>query len=240
MLRRLAPLVSVIAVLSLVAGCSSSEANAVDSGAPITDSGSPADGSSGADADAAATDTGTTPIDSGTIDSSPPVDSAVDSGADSGTDSGADSALVDSGSLPGDTGASCNDLAFGQPASIYITVSASSLGTLTGGAIVDGVYDLVAVETSSTLPASYTMQATWRFTGGTLDQLDQLKTTTLGPLVHRTGSIAVAGATLTRTYTCGSTDSTPAALNYDSKLVSGAQTVRVQSGALRLTFEKRP
>lgn len=244
MIRRLAASLYALCALSLVAGCSSSSAGdpiVADTGTPSTDT-----GSSNADAsDTGAADTGT--LDSSVADSGTPDSAAADSGA---TDSGqadsavADSAVADSASgdsATGDAGPTCNALTFGAAAAIYISVPASSLGTLTGGAIVDGIYDLVAVETSSTtIPASYTMRSTWRFAGTTLEQLDQLKTTTLGPLTNRTGSISVAGATLTRTYTCGSTDSTPSALNFDSKLVSGAQTVRIQSGALRLTFEKRP
>jgi hypothetical protein len=239
MIRRFAASLCVLCALSLVAGCSSSSLGdplVADTGTPVADTGA---------ANADANDTGV--IDTGAADSGSGDSGATDSGAtDSGaTDSGAlDSAVADSASADsatGEAGATCNALTFGAAASIYISVPASSLGTLTGGAIVDGTYDLVAVETSSTtIPSSYTMQSSWRFAGTTLDQLDQLKTSTLGPLTHRTGSIAVAGATITRTYTCGSTDSTPAALNYDSKLVSGVQTIRIQSGALRLTFEKRP
>ena len=237
--RRLALVLSALCLLAPLVGCSSSstDARVADSGAPVTDSG-------GSDA----ADTATVPVDSGAIDGAPADSSVADSAtgdssvADSATgdSSVADSATGDTGGA-GDAAASCNDLAFGKPASIYISVPASSLGALTGGSIVDGTYDLVAVETSSTtIPASYTMRATWRFAGGTLDQLDQLQTSSLGPLTHRSGSISVAGATLTRTYACGSTDTAPAGLNFDASLVSGVQTVRIQSGALRLTFEKRP
>ena len=227
--RRLALVLSALCLLAPLVGCSSSstDARVADSGAPVTDSG-------GSDA----ADTATVPVDSGAIDGAPADSSVADSAT--GDSSVADSATGDTGGA-GDAAASCNDLAFGKPASIYISVPASSLGALTGGSIVDGTYDLVAVETSSTtIPASYTMRATWRFAGGTLDQLDQLQTSSLGPLTHRSGSISVAGATLTRTYACGSTDTAPAGLNFDASLVSGVQTVRIQSGALRLTFEKRP
>ena len=84
------------------------------------------------------------------------------------------------------------------------------------------------------------MRATWRFAGSTLDQLDQLTTSAAGPVVNRSGTISKSGANLTRSYTCGSTDSTPSTMTYDSKMVGGFQTVRVQSGTLRLTLEKRP
>lgn len=234
MIRRLAP---VLCALSLIAGCSSSSL-----GNPlVSDTGTAAtDASDTGAVDSGAMDSGS--ADSGAADSGTTDSAATDSGpADSGAIDSAVADSVSADSSPSETGSTCNALTFGAAASIYISVPASSLGTLTGGAIVDGTYDLVAVETSSTtIPSSYTMRSTWRFAGSTLDQLDQLKTTTLGPLTYRTGSIGVASTTITRTYTCGSTDATPAALNYDSKLVSGVQTIRIQSGALRLTFEKRP
>lgn len=205
-------------VVSLVAACSSSGDGAIESAPSNVDAG-------GARADAAVFDAGAAVLDAG---STAPDASVTDAGAPA----------VDAGVR--DAGPSCNTLAFGQPECIYIQIPTSQMLPLTGGAIVDGTYDLVAVETTASISASYTVRSTWRFEGTTLQQVDQLRTTALGPLTVRTGSIAVSGSTITRTYTCGSSDPAPATLTYDSALVRGVQTVRVQSGTGRFTFEKRP
>jgi len=203
------------------AGASTLDAAALDSGASVPDGAAPS-----VDAAAPTVDAGATGV-----DASVP---AADAGrADAGTTS------VDAGRV--DAGPACHALSFGQPESIFIVISAAQAGTLTGGTLVDGTYDLVAVETTSTSLATSTLRATWRFAGNTLEQIDQLSTspTSTGPIVSRTASIAVSGNTITRTFTCGSSDVTPSTFTYDSKLVGGIQTVRVMSGALRFTFEKR-
>ena len=222
--------VAIAAFFLMAAGCGSSSTTAVDTDADVIDSGTfvAADSGFGTDADPTPTldggrpdggrpDGGTTPFDGGRPDGGP----AADAG---GTDAGV----------------TCHSLSFGQPSSLFFVVPASQFGTLTGGTIVDGLYDLVGVETSTSASASFTMRATWRFSGSTLDQLDQLTTSAAGPIVNRSGTISKSGANLTRSYTCGSTDSTPSTMTYDSKMVGGFQTVRVQSGTLRLTLEKRP
>jgi hypothetical protein len=215
----------------------------VDAGGAKTDAASPV-----LDASTPETDAGSTVVDASmpaADASTPPIDASTprDSGAptvDAGTPRDSGSPVVDAGSSPVDAGPACHTLSFGQPESIFIGVPASQLGTLTGGTIVDGTYDLVAVETSSSASSSFTLRSTWRFSGNTIQMLDQLKTTSLGPVTNRSGSIAVSGATISRTFTCGSSDVSVATLNYDSKIVGGIQTIRVMSGTLRLTFEKRP
>jgi hypothetical protein len=202
---------------------------ALDAAAPALDASSPAADAATpvADAGAPRNDASTPAADAGlSVDAATPRDSGV--------------TPVDAGSTPVDAGPACHTLAFGQPESIFIVVPASQLGTLTGGTIVDGTYDLVAVETSSSSSSSYTLRSTWRFAGNTIQMLDQLKTTALGPVTNRSGSLSVTGSTISRTFTCGSADSSVATLNYDSKVVGGFQTIRVMSGTLRLTFEKRP
>jgi hypothetical protein len=233
----------VSAFVLVTAACSSSSEGTlegpvapVDAGAPKGDATSPT-----ADAWAPPSDASTPAVDTGaprTDASSPTADAASPVDAAAPRDSG--TTPVDAGSSPVDAGPACHALAFGQPESIFIVVPASQFGTLSGGAIVDGTYDLVAVETSSSTSSSYTLRSTWRFAGTTIQMLDQLKTTALGPVANRSGTIAVSGNTISRTYTCGSTDATVATLNYDSKLVGGIQTIRVMSGTLRFTFEKRP
>ena len=209
------------AVLVLSACASSSDGALNESTTPSDDAGVPSNGTGG---DAGA-DASSPPVDSGRADaSSPPVDAG----------------RTDAGSAQVDAGPTCNALTFGQPESIFIVVPSSQFTTLTGGTIVAGTYDLVAVETSSSASSAYTLRATWKFAANTIDSIDQLKTSALGPLVNRSASIAVSGGTITRSYTCGSSDATPAALNYDSKVVGGFQTIRIQSGTLRLTLEKRP
>ncbi len=193
----------------------------VDAGGSIADGGAPLADASTPASDAAA------PV----SDAATPV---ADASAPDAT------APRDSGTPAADAGAACHALAFGQPESIFIVVPASQFGSLTGGTIVDGTYDLVAVETSASASSSYTLRSTWRFAGNAIQMLDQLKTTALGPVTNRSGTIAVSGSTISRTYTCGSADATVASLNYDAKVVGGLQTIRVMSGTLRLTFEKRP
>jgi len=208
----------------------------VDAGGAKTDAASPV-----VDASTPATDAGSTVVDASTpaADASTPRDSGAPM-VDAGTPRDSGSPVVDAGSSSVDAGPACHTLSFGQPESIFIVVPASQLGTLTGGTIVDGTYDLVSVETSSSASSSFTLRSTWRFSGNTIQMLDQLKTTSLGPVTNRSGSISVSGATISRTYTCGTSDVSVATLNYDSKVVSGIQTIRVMSGTLRFTFEKRP
>ena len=201
-----------------------------DSAAPVADSATPT------------MDASTPTVDAGNpaVDASTPRDSGTTPVADASTPRDSGTTPVDAGSSPVDAGPACHALTFGQPESIFIVVPSSQLGTLTGGAIVDGTYDLFSVETSSSSSSSYTLRSTWRFAGNTIQMLDQLKTTALGPVTNRSGTIAVSGSTISRTYTCGSSDATVATLNYDSKVVGGIQTIRVMSGTLRFTFEKRP
>ena len=233
------------AVLVLSACASSSDGALNESTTPSDDAGVPSNGTGG---DAGA-DASQPPVDGGRADASqPPVDSGradasqppVDGGRADASSPPVDAGRTDAGSAQVDAGPTCNALTFGQPESIFIVVPSSQFTTLTGGTIVDGTYDLVAVETSSSASSAYTMRATWKFAGNSIDSIDQLKTSALGPLVNRSASIAVSGGTITRSYTCGSSDATPAALNYDSKVVGGFQTIRIQSGTLRLTLEKRP
>jgi hypothetical protein len=234
------------AVLLLSACASSSDGTLSGSTTPSDDAGVPSNGTVGdagrADAgsalvDGGRADAGSAPVDGGRADaSSPPVDGGPADASSPPVDAG----RTDAGSAPVDAGPTCNALTFGQPESIFIVVPSSQFTTLTGGTIVAGTYDLVAVETSSSASSAYTLRATWKFAANTIDSIDQLKTSALGPLVNRSASIAVSGGTITRSYTCGSSDATPATLNYDSKVVGGFQTIRIQSGMLRLTLEKRP
>ncbi len=221
------------AVLVLSACASSSDGALNESTTPSDDAGVPSNGTGG---DAGA-DASSPPVDSGRADASSP---PVDSGRADASSPPVDAGRTDAGSAQVDAGPTCNALTFGQPESIFIVVPSSQFTTLTGGTIVAGTYDLVAVETSSSASSAYTLRATWKFAANTIDSIDQLKTSALGPLVNRSASIAVSGGTITRSYTCGSSDATPAALNYDSKVVGGFQTIRIQSGTLRLTLEKRP
>jgi hypothetical protein len=234
----------VAAFVTLLAACASSEGgSALESSAPSADAGAARDASSTPDAGATASDAGATASDAGATASDA---SASDAGrADGGVapvDAGVtpvDAGRSDAGATPGDAGAACHALAFGQPEVIFIVVPSAQMGALAGGAIVDGIYDLVAVETSTASQASWGLRSTWRFAGNTIEQIDQLRTASLGAVTVRTGAISVSGATISRTYTCGSSDATVASLNYDSKVVSGKQTIRVMSGGLRFTFEKR-
>ncbi len=221
------------AVLVLSACASSSDGALNESTTPSDDAGVPSNGTGG---DAGA-DASSPQVDGGRADASQP---PVDGGRADASSPPVDAGRTDAGSAQVDAGPTCNALTFGQPESIFIVVPSSQFTTLTGGTIVDGTYDLVAVETSSSASSAYTMRATWKFAGNSIDSIDQLKTSALGPLVNRSASIAVSGGTITRSYTCGSSDATPAALNYDSKVVGGFQTIRIQSGTLRLTLEKRP
>jgi hypothetical protein len=226
---------------SLLAACGSSEGSSIESTVPSADAGAARDsGASASDASIPGADAGSTAFDAAA--SAPDSGTATADAATSASDAGrsdAGSVAADAGSSPADAGAACHALAFGQPESIFIVVPASQMGALTGGAIVDGTYDLVAVETSSSSQSSFGLRSTWRFAGTTIEQIDQLRTSGLGAVTVRTGAISVSGATMSRTYTCGSSDATVASLNYDSKVVSGKQTIRVMSGTLRFTYEKR-
>jgi len=219
---------------SVDAGAPSNGAK-TDAGAPVTDA-----GSTTTDAGAPVTDAGSTTTDAG----SPTTDAGrSDAGSTPATDAGStatDAGRTDAGSSAGDAGASCHAVSFGQPESIFIVVPSSQFTALAGGTIVEGTYDLVGVETSSNASSSWTQRSTWKFAGNTIQSVDQLKTSSLGPVVTRTASYTVSGGRLTRTYTCGSSDATPSTFDYDSKVVSGFQTIRIQSGTLRFTFEKRP
>ena len=228
---------------SLLAACGSSESSSVESSVPTADAGVARDsGATAADATApTTTDAGAPATDAGpaNVDAGSPAADAGSPAADAGSpaaDAGAPSA--DAGTISADAGPTCHGLTVGG-ASIFIVVPSAQLATLTGGTIVDGTYDLVSVETATASQASWMLYSTWRFSGNTLEQVDQLKTTSLGPVTVRTATFSVSGATISRTYTCGSSDATVASLNYDSKLVSGKQTIRVMSGGLRLTYEKR-
>jgi hypothetical protein len=241
-------------VLSLAACSSSSNDDtgaagdtSVDAGAPSngakTDAGAPVidAGSTTTDAGAPITDAGSAATDAGstTTDAGAPITDAGSAATDAGSPT-TDAGRTDAGSSAGDAGASCHAVSFGQAESIFIVVPSSQFTALTGGTIVEGTYDLVGVETSSNASSSWTQRSTWKFAGNTIQSVDQLKTSSLGPVVTRTASYTVSGGRLTRTYTCGSSDATPSTFDYDSKVVSGFQTIRVQSGTLRFTFEKRP
>jgi hypothetical protein len=235
-------LVAASFVATLLVACGSSESSSPESPVPSADGGGGAKDSGAlvADASSPSVDAGSAAADAGT-----PSADAGSAAADAGTpsaDAGAssvDAGRADAGSASTDAGPACHALAFGQPESIFIVVPSSQMGALTGGTIVDGTYDLVAVETSTASLSSYGLRSTWRFAGNTVEQIDQLRSSSLGPVTVRTGSISVSGATISRTYTCGSTDATVASLNYDSKVVGGIQTIRVMSGGLRFTYEKR-
>jgi hypothetical protein len=234
-------------VASLLTACGPSDEGAsvpaptVDAGA-AKDSGTPV-----VDASMPATDAGSAREDSSAIamDAGAPVRDDSGSSTDSGS-VGADASVapVDAGSTATDAasrdaGPACHALAFGRPEVPFIEVPASELGVLNGGAIVDGTYDLVAVETSTSLQNPYALRSTWRFAGNTLEQVEQLRSSSLAPVAVRSGSFSVSGNTFTRVYTCGSTDATPSRTQYDSRVVSGVQTIRLMSGASRLTYEKR-
>ncbi len=220
-------------VLSLAACSSSSNDDTGAAGDTSVDAGAPSNG--------AKTDAGAPVIDAGstTTDAGAPITDAGSAATDAGSPT-TDAGRTDAGSSAGDAGASCHAVSFGQAESIFIVVPSSQFTALTGGTIVEGTYDLVGVETSSNASSSWTQRSTWKFAGNTIQSVDQLKTSSLGPVVTRTASYTVSGGRLTRTYTCGSSDATPSTFDYDSKVVSGFQTIRVQSGTLRFTFEKRP
>jgi hypothetical protein len=226
-------LVAASFVATLLVACGSSESSSPESPVPSADGGAKDSGAVVADASSPSVDAGSAAADAGT-----PGADAGGSTTDAGASS-ADAGRADAGSTSTDAGPACHALTFGQPESIFIVVPSSQMGTLTGGTIVDGTYDLVAVETSTASLSSYGLRSTWRFAGNTVEQIDQLRSSSLGPVTVRTGSISVSGATISRTYTCGSTDATVASLNYDSKVVGGIQTIRVMSGGLRFTYEKR-
>jgi hypothetical protein len=220
-------------VLSLAACSSSSNDDTGAAGDTSVDAGAPSNG--------AKTDAGAPVIDAGstTTDAGAPITDAGSAATDAGSPT-TDAGRTDAGSSAGDAGASCHAVSFGQAESIFIVVPSSQFTALTGGTIVEGTYDLVGVETSSNASSSWTQRSTWKFAGNTIQSVDQLKTSSLGPVVNRTASYTVSGGRLTRSYTCGSSDATPSTFDYDSKVVSGFQTIRIQSGTLRFTFEKRP
>jgi hypothetical protein len=237
--------VSTLTLALLLAACGSSEGGA---SSEVRDAGGVVDAASAFDAgspfDAGSIDSSTGP-DSGAADASAPtLDAsafdavAIDAGAFDANAS--DGSMVDASSpldaatadaARGDAGPTCHTLAFGRAEVPFTRVTAAELPALTGGALEDGTYDLAKVETTENVPSSFRLRGTWRFAGNVVEQVDQVQANALGPLTLRTGSITVSGPTLSRRYTCGSSD---------ARVVNGVSTFRVMSGGTRLTFEKRP
>lgn len=169
--------------------------------------------------------------DSGTVDSSVVDSSVVDSGAvDSGT--GVD-APIDEG-ITWDTAGACHGFGFGAPAATITKVA--SLPTMTGGTILEGIYDAVAAQTTGTLTGSY--RATWSFVSGNkIEAIEQTTLSSPGAIVPRILTWSTSGTTLTRTQICGG--SSTFNNEYTVRSESGATYLDVRSDTLMFTFKKR-
>lgn len=170
--------------------------------------------------------------DSGAVDTGTPIDSSV---VDSGVvDSGAVmDAPIDEG-ITWDTAGACHGFGFGAPAATITKVA--SLPTMTGGTIVEGIYDAVAAQTTGTLTGSY--RATWSFVSGNkIEAIEQTTLSSPGAIVPRVLTWSTSGTTLTRTQICGG--SSTFNNEYTVRSESGATYLDVRSDTLMFTFKKR-
>jgi hypothetical protein len=137
--------------------------------------------------------------------------------------------------LSWDTAGACHSIGFGAPAAAITKVS--SLPTMTGGTIVNGIYDAVSVQTTGTTMGSY--RATWSFIADMkLEAIEQLAlSSTPPPPVPRVLSWTTSGTTLTRTQVCGGTSSFTN--QYTVRTESGATFLDVRQDTVMFTFKKR-
>ncbi|MFK7986978.1 MAG: hypothetical protein AB8I08_13215 [Sandaracinaceae bacterium] len=252
-MRRLTPLgrdgmprdmrIVIVSLLSLlvVAGCD--DTTPTDAGAArdagAADAGAADAGAFDAGRDAGAADAGR--VDAGTDAGA--VDAGTDAGAlDADTDAGATDSGTDAGFDGGwDAAAGCHGVGFGEDA-VTIETPSGPAPAPTGGVIPLGAYDLLRVQNYGG-ETSGTMRSTWVFRDSTT--LATLTAAALSPgsslpeATPRLNTWSTDGTSLTRTETCGGTDS--ATVGY-SMLVSGAVTVLRLHAApgLILTYRLRP
>jgi len=209
-------------LLSLVLACGDDDGTSVpiDSG---TDAGLDAGGDAGRDA--------------GSDDDAGADDAGFDAGGD---DAGADAGGDDAGLGTRDAGSdTCHSLDFGADEVALRRVD--SLPTMTGGTIPDGIYDAVDYQTTGGATGAY--RGTWsiRSTGagvGTMDVIQQLTLTGVGPIVPRTLSWTASGTALARTETCPNEG---AMTNFTYSVVTegGVTRLLARSASVLFVLERR-
>ncbi|HJL47182.1 MAG TPA: hypothetical protein RMG45_15125, partial [Polyangiaceae bacterium LLY-WYZ-15_(1-7)] len=130
----------------------------------------------------------------------------------------------------------CHGYTFGRPA-VAIEMVVGPLPALTGGEIPLGTYDAVAARTTTSTTGSY--RATFVFEDAdTLQQLQQISLSGVGPITPRTITYSTSGSMLMRTETCpgGDTPDTGYRVFSDG---DGRTRLEIGNAALRFEFVRR-
>lgn len=200
-------------LLSLLLACGDDDGTSV-----------PIDSGTDAGFDAGSDDAGT---DAGSADDA----GTDDAGSDASTDAGSDDAGIGTRDAGPDA---CHALDFGADEVPLRRVD--TLPTMTGGTIPDGVYDAVDYQTTGGAMGAY--RGTWsiRSTGagvGTMDVIQQLTLTGVGPIVPRTLSWTASGTALARTEICPNEG---AATNFTYSVVTEGGVTRLLARSTTVLF----
>lgn len=142
----------------------------------------------------------------------------------------ADSTAADS---PGDA-SGCHAVTFGAAAASITKVT--SLPAMTGGTIAAGIYDATEVKTTGTVTGTY--RATWSFGAAKIDAIEQLTISASPPPPSvRTFSFSTAGASFSRTLTCGG--SMMFTNTFSVRSEAAGVFLDVRQDTLMFTFKKR-
>lgn len=162
-------------------------------------------------------------------------DAAADTLGDTATGDTATAACTEAGTDAGGTGTGCHAVTFGAPPATFTNVA--TLPTMTGGTIVPGIYDAVAVETTGTATGTY--RATWSFAVcGIIESIEQLTLSGSPPTpTPRTLTWTASGSTLTRTRICGGTETFTN--TYRARTDATGTFLDVRSDTVMFTFKKR-
>ena len=176
-------------------------------------------------------DTGVVIIDSMSESDSTTTDTAVSEVA---ADTAVSEVAADTAAEVGSDASGCHSVAFGAPAAPITKVT--MLSAPTGGTIPAGIYDAVEVKTTGSITGTY--RATWSFSATAIEAIEQLTISPTPPAPSvRTFSYTTAGASFSRTMTCGG-----------SMMFSNTFTVRTEAAVtfldirqdtIQFTFKKR-